>query len=200
MSSIATAERYHQPHAASVFRAGKMGIWWFLASEIMVFGGLIGSYLLFRWASAGAWSEMAHHVNIVIGSINTFVLLTSSLTMVMAHAAIEDENRGRARLYLGLTVLLGMMFMGFKAFEYAGEIAQGFTPLAGTFWSFYYLMTGLHGLHVLVGIIANFALWVMAVRGNLWPNVHQRVEYSGLYWHFVDVVWIFLFPLLYLSY
>jgi len=200
MSSIATAEQYQQPHAAGVFRAGKMGIWWFLASEIMVFGGLIGSYLLFRWASAGAWSEMAHHVNTVIGSINTFVLLTSSLTMVMAHAAIEDENRQRAKLYLGLTVLLGLMFMGFKALEYSGEIAKGFTPLAGTFWSFYYLMTGLHGLHVLVGIIANFALWVMALRGNLWPKAQQRVEYSGLYWHFVDLVWIFLFPLLYLSY
>lgn len=199
MSSVAAAQNYREEHA-SLSIPGKMGIWWFLASEIMVFGGLIGVYLLYRWASAGAWSEMAHHVSTLIGSINTVVLLTSSLTMVMAHAAIEDDNRSRAKLYLGLTVLLGLMFLGFKAVEYSTEIAKGYTPLSGTFWAFYYTMTGLHGLHVLAGIIANFALWVMALRGNLWPHAQQRVEYSGLYWHFVDVVWIFLFPLLYLSY
>lgn len=199
MSSMAATHSYHHENEP-VFAPGRMAIWWFLASEIMVFGGLIGSYLLYRWASGGAWSEMGHHINSTIGAINTFVLLTSSLTMVLAHAAIEDENRSRAKLFLGLTVLLGLLFMCFKAFEYSGEITKGYTPLANTFWAFYYTMTGLHGLHVFVGIIANFVLWVMAVRGNLWPNVQQRVEYSGLYWHFVDVVWIFLFPLLYLSY
>jgi len=172
-----------------------MGIWWFLASEIMVFGGLIGIYILYRMASAGAWSEMAHHVSTLIGSINTLVLLTSSLTMVLAHAAIEDENRRRAALYLGLTVLGGLLFLGFKAIEYTTEIRHGFTPLAGTFWSFYFTMTGLHGLHVLAGVIWILALFVMARRGTLWPHTQQRVEYAGLYWHFVDIVWIFLFPL-----
>jgi heme/copper-type cytochrome/quinol oxidase subunit 3 len=196
MSSVAASEHYYEKSLP----IGKMGIWWFLASEIMVFGGLIGAYLLYRMASAGAWAEMAHHVSTTIGAINTVVLLTSSLTMVLAHAAIEDENRRRAKLYLGLTVLGGLTFLGFKALEYTTEISNGFTPLAGTFWAFYYTMTGLHGLHVIGGIIANFALFVMAARGTLWPNAHQRVEYCGLYWHFVDVVWIFLFPLLYLSY
>jgi heme/copper-type cytochrome/quinol oxidase subunit 3 len=197
MNGIAAAEA--RP-IATFAPSGKMGIWWFLASEIMMFGGLICSYILFRLASAGAWAEMAHHVSTAIGAINTFVLLTSSLTMVMAHAAIEDENRQRTKLYLGLTILLGLMFLGLKAVEYTSEISQGFTPLAGTFWSFYYAMTGLHGLHVLAGIIANLALFIMALRGTLWPATQQRVEYAGLYWHFVDVVWIFLFPLLYLSY
>lgn len=200
MSGIVVTEAAHDNRMMTIAPIGKMGIWWFLASEIMVFGGLIGSYILFRMASAGAWAEMGNHVNTLIGAINTMVLLTSSLTMVLAHAAVEDENRQRAKLYLGLTVLGGLMFLGFKAVEYAGEISHGFTPLAGTFWSFYYAMTGLHGLHVLVGIIANLALFIMAARGTLWPNTQQRVEYAGLYWHFVDVVWIFLFPLLYLSY
>jgi heme/copper-type cytochrome/quinol oxidase subunit 3 len=196
MHSVATAENYYE----EALPIGKMGIWWFLASEIMVFGGLIGVYVLYRMASAGAWAEMANHVNSTIGAINTVVLLTSSLTMVLAHAAVEDENRRRAKLYLGLTVFGGILFLGFKAIEYTTEISHGFTPIAGTFWSFYYAMTGLHGLHVIGGIIANLALFVMAVRGTLWPNKQKRVEYCGLYWHFVDVAWIFLFPLLYLSY
>ena len=185
-------------HAALV--PGKMAIWWFLASEIMVFGGLIAIYILYRMASAGAWTQLAEHVSTTIGAINTLVLLTSSLTMVKAHAAVEDGDRRRTKIFLGLTVLFGFMFLGFKAVEYATEISHGFTPLAGAFWSFYYAMTGLHGLHVLAGIVVNLALFIMAVKGNLWPHAHQRVEYAGLYWHFVDVVWIFLFPLLYLSY
>jgi heme/copper-type cytochrome/quinol oxidase subunit 3 len=143
---------------------------------------------------------MAQHVNTVIGSVNTMVLLTSSLTMVLAFAAILDADRKKTQLYLLLTVLLGLTFLGIKLFEYSQELAHGFTPVSGVFWSFYYLMTGLHGLHVLGGTIANFALYIMAVRGTLWKTNRFRVEFAGLYWHFVDVVWIFLFPLLYLSY
>lgn len=179
---------------------GKLGMWWFLSSEVMVFGGLIGCYVLFRMASQGAWAELASHVSTGIATLNTMILLTSSLTMVLAMTAIEDENRRRTRLYLALTVFLGLSFLAVKGFEYSTEIAHGFTPLSGTFWSFYYTMTGLHGLHVLAGVIANAALLVMAIRGTLWAGAQQRVEYCGLYWHFVDVVWIFLFPLLYLSY
>lgn len=200
MNGMVTAGSSAELRSMTTILPGKMGIWWFLASEIMVFGGLICTYILFRLASAGAWAEMATHVNTAIGAINTLVLLTSSLTMVMAHAAIEDGSRKQAKLYLGFTVLLGVMFLGFKAVEYSGEITKGFTPLSGTFWSFYYTMTGLHALHVLAGIIVNLTLFLMAVRGSLWPSTQQRVEYAGLYWHFVDIVWIFLFPLLYLSY
>jgi heme/copper-type cytochrome/quinol oxidase subunit 3 len=176
-----------------------MGVWWFLASEIMVFGGLIASYILYRMAAAGAWTENAAHVSTLIGAINTVVLLTSSLTMILAFAAIEDGNRKRSQTYLLLTVLLGVAFLVFKFFEYSSEIGHGFTPVTSVFWSFYYLMTGLHGLHVLGGIVANSVLFIMAVRGTLWPR-HDRIEFAGLYWHFVDIVWIFLFPLLYLSY
>ena len=177
-----------------------MGMWWFLASEVMTFGGFIAVYLLYRMANGGTWAEMAEHVSTLIGSINTVVLLTSSLTMVKACQAVDEEDRVRTRNYLGLTVLLGLVFLGFKAVEYTNEIQHGFTPLAGSFWSFYYALTGLHALHMIGGIIANLVLFIMAARGTLWPKTQQRVEFIGLYWHFVDVVWIFLFPLLYLSY
>lgn len=200
MSSITEAHQPSEFEVESGISLGKMGIWWFLASEIMVFGGFIAIYVLYRVASGGAWAETSHHVSTLIGSINTVVLLTSSLTMVLAHAAVENDERRKARNYLGITVLLGVVFLCIKGIEYSTEIANGFTPLTAPFWSFYYSMTGLHGLHVLAGIVANFCLFIMAVRGNLWPACQKRVEYAGLYWHFVDVVWVFLFPLLYLQY
>ena len=178
--------------------AGKLGMWWFLASEIMVFGGLITCYVLFRLAHGG-WAEEAAHVNWRVGSINTLILLTSSLTMVLAHGAVKADDRKAVRKFLGLTVILGLAFLGMKTYEYSGEIAEGFLPTSGLFWSFYYIMTGLHGLHVLAGIVVNFILLVLAMSGRLWPGAQHRVELAGLYWHFVDVVWIFLFPLLYLS-
>ncbi len=176
---------------------GKVGIWWFLASEITVFGGFIASYIVLRLGSSG-WSEAAAHLNFPLALLNTFILLTSSLTMVLAFAAVEEREPKRLRTFLGLTILLGLTFLGIKAFEYAGEIAEGFTPAAGIFWSFYYGMTGLHALHVLAGVAANAVLLVATLGNVLRPNEH-RVELVGLYWHFVDIVWIFLFPLLYLT-
>jgi len=178
--------------------SGKLGIWWFLASEIMTFGGLLASFVLCRFA-AGGWEEQAAHVSTGIAAFNTLLLVTSSLTIVQAHAAVESADRERAARFLLYTVLLGLSFLGVKAFEYSREIAHGLTPSAGLFWSFYYCLTGLHALHVLAGIIVNFALYVAAHRASVWPKVQQRVEYAGLYWHFVDIVWIFLFPLVYLS-
>ena len=177
--------------------SGKIGVWWFLASEIAVFGGLIASYVVVRLGSAG-WSEAAAHINFRLGLVNTFILLTSSLTMVVAFRGVQDKDSKKLRTNLGLTILLGLSFLAIKAFEYAGEIGEGFTPAAGIFWSFYFGMTGLHALHVLAGIIANLILWVAASRNRLKPNEH-RIELAGLYWHFVDIVWVFLFPLLYLT-
>jgi len=174
---------------------GKVGVWWFLASEVMLFGGLIASYVVFRLGSAG-WSTESAHLSVPIAAVNTLVLLTSSLTMVQAFAAVEGGDQPRLRMHLGLTILLGLTFLGIKAFEYTFEIRAGFTPGAGIFWSFYYTMTGLHALHVLAGIVVNTLLFVRAGRGT--RNWHQ-VELAGLYWHLVDIVWIFLFPLLYLT-
>jgi heme/copper-type cytochrome/quinol oxidase subunit 3 len=177
--------------------SGKLGTWWFLASEIPTFGGLLVAYIVFRMGSSG-WAEASSHLNFNVALINTFLLLTSSMTIVMAHAAVQDNNYKSVANYLGLTVLLGLGFLAMKAFEYSIEIHHGFLPSSGIFWSFYYGMTGLHALHVLAGIIVNLVLWISAVRRTLAPNGH-RVELAGLYWHFVDIVWIFLFPLLYLA-
>jgi len=181
----------------TAIHAGKTGTWWFLASEIPVFGGLIASYIVVRLGSTG-WAEAASHLNFKLGLINTFLLLTSSMTIVMAHAATEENDYRKVANFLGLTVLLGLGFLGMKAIEYTTEISNGFLPSSGIFWSFYYGMTGLHALHVLAGIIVNLVLWIQALKGSLARNGH-RVELAGLYWHFVDIVWIFLFPLLYLA-
>ena len=175
--------------------AGKIGIWWFLASEVMVFGGLIGTYILARLGSSG-WSAESAHLSAPMAAINTFVLLTSSMTMVLAFAAVERGDQKGLRMFLLLTILLGLAFLGIKAHEYRSHISAGFAPATGAFWSYYYTMTGLHALHVLAGIITNAILFGAARRGLA---AGHRVELAGLYWHFVDIVWIFLFPLLYLT-
>jgi heme/copper-type cytochrome/quinol oxidase subunit 3 len=172
---------------------GKLGVWWFLTSEITTFGGLIASYILVRLGSTG-WSEAAVHLSVPFALINTLVLLTSSMTMVMAFAAVEERNPRKLRTFLLLTILLGLGFLGIKAVEYTREITEGFTPGSGLFWSFYYGMTGLHALHVLGGVVVNLVLLLTVIEEH-----QHRVEFAGLYWHFVDIVWIFLFPLLYLS-
>ena len=186
-----------EPRAATGIPTGKMGVWWFLASEIVLFGGLIGVYIMTRLGSTG-WPEMAAHLSVPIGTLNTFVLLTSSLTMVLAFAAVEKGDQKGMRTWLLWTVLLGLTFLIIKGFEWGSEIGAGFPLTAGGFWSFYYTMTGLHALHVLGGVVVNSILFLSALMGLLGRNEH-RVELAGLYWHFVDVVWIFLFPLLYLS-
>jgi heme/copper-type cytochrome/quinol oxidase subunit 3 len=183
--------------ATGTIPSGKLGIWWFLASEIITFGGLIGSYIVFRLANP-PWTEEAHHLSVLIATINTIVLLTSSLTMVLAFAAVDQQDEHKTRTWLLLTVVGGLVFLVIKAFEWSLEIGAGRVPGASGFWSFYFTLTGLHGLHVLGGIVVNAILWLTAVRDRLRPVAH-RVEYAGLYWHFVDIVWILLFPLLYLS-
>jgi len=173
---------------------GRLGIWWFLASEIVIFGGLICVYLLYRWRH-GDWSAEAVNTINAAGAINTAVLLTSSLTMVLAHAAVESRDLKRAVRNLGFTLLGGCIFLVIKTIEYTHEIHEGFLPSRSLFWSFYYGLTGLHALHVIGGMIAILVVLLAARAGR---DV-QRIEYVGIYWHFVDLVWIFLFPLLYLA-
>lgn len=173
---------------------GRLGMWWFLASEICVFGGMICIYVLFR-LSHPAFAEAASHTLLAAGALNTFILLTSSLTVVLAHAAAEERDRARVLRFEALTILLGLGFLCVKGFEYTHEIGEGFTPKAGLFWGFYFVMTGLHGLHVIAGMIAH--AW--ACYGVASSQRFSRIAPVGLYWHFVDVVWIFLFPLLYIA-
>jgi cytochrome c oxidase subunit 3 len=177
---------------------GRMAIWWFLASEILVFGGLITSFVLFQFAHGGFAADAAH-VKWRFGAFNTLVLVTSSMTMIMALASARANNRSRTRLFLLLTILLGCTFLGVKALEYRGEFREGFFPSSGMFWWFYFGMTGLHALHMLAGIVINLMLLIAVSRDLPWEFLQRRIEYGGLYWHFVDVVWIFLFPLLYLT-
>jgi heme/copper-type cytochrome/quinol oxidase subunit 3 len=177
---------------------GKIAIWWFLASEIMVFGALIGVFVLFSFAHGGFAAE-GPHVKWRFGAFNTLVLVTSSLTMIMALASARRRNMTQTRLFLLTTVALGLLFLSVKGYEYTSEFREGFTPSSGIFWSFYFGMTGLHGLHVIGGIVVNSVLLVAALSRKPWDLLERRIEFAGLYWHFVDVVWIFLFPLLYLT-
>lgn len=173
----------------------RLGIWWFLGSEIVVFGGLIACYILYRFHHPEWGSEAAHTLSWV-GATNTVVLLTSSLTMILSHRRIMDESDlAGGRGFLSITILLGLVFLGFKAYEYTHEISAGLVPAKSLFWSFYYLMTGLHALHVVGGLVANGVVF-QGLKNGVSPH---RIESVGIYWHFVDIVWIFLFPLLYLA-
>jgi heme/copper-type cytochrome/quinol oxidase subunit 3 len=173
---------------------GLLAVWWVIVSEIVIFGGLLGSYIMYRLAH-DAWTAQAAHTNTWIGAFNTLVLLTSSLFAVLAHRAAEAGDGKKAHHLLWLTFAGGATFLVVKALEWTNEIQHGFTLTSSTFWSFYYTAAGLHALHVLVGIIIIAIVARSAIR-NL--ELH-RVELIGVYWHFVDVVWIFLFPLLYIA-
>jgi heme/copper-type cytochrome/quinol oxidase subunit 3 len=198
-SSAAKQEEMEPIETIRRVRPGRLAVWWFLASEVMVFGALIGCFLLFQAAHGGFARQAAGHVKWRLGAFNTLVLLTSSLTMILAHCAASDRNTKRTRLYLLCTVLLGLTFLGVKSYEYTSEVREGFTPATGLFWSFYFGMTGLHALHVIGGIVINGVLLVAALARRPWNMLERRIEFAGLYWHFVDVVWIFLFPLIYLT-
>lgn len=180
--------------AASAVPIGRMGMWWFLASELAIFGGLIATYVLCRIAHP-EWAKEAAHTLSAAGAFNTIVLLTSSLTVVLAHSAAEAGQHRRAAALVFTTVAGGAVFLVVKSVEYTLEVQHGFTPTTGLFWSFYFFMTGLHALHVVAGMTALTVVGLGVRRGQ---HLH-RVEYAGLYWHLVDVVWIFLFPLLYLA-
>ena len=177
----------------------KLGIWLFLASEVMLFGALFSSYILLR-TGAPHWPHGWEHLNVPLATLNTVVLITSSVTMVMSWASLMLKNFGKYKLFMGLTILLGLTFLVVKGFEYGAKFSHGLYPSEGTFFSIYFTLTGLHGLHVLGGIIVNSYFW--GPGSKMWKTdavrFTNRIEVAGLYWHFVDVVWIFLFPTLYL--
>ncbi len=173
---------------------GRLGVWWLIASEVVIFGGLIVSYLMFRVAHQ-EWADQSAHTNTWAGAFNTLVLLTSSLSAVLAHQAAQAGNGKKAARFLRFTVLGGSVFLVVKAIEWTTEINAGLTISSGMFWSFYYTATGLHGLHVLAGMVVMLFVAADAAKNK---NLH-RVENAGIYWHFVDLVWIFLFPLLYIA-
>jgi heme/copper-type cytochrome/quinol oxidase subunit 3 len=180
--------------SAAGMPTGRLAVWWVIASEIVIFGGILASYIMHRLAH-DAFAEQAAHTNTAIGAFNTFVLLTSSLFAVLGHKAAEEGDGKKAALMLLYTMAGGLMFLVVKAFEWTSEITHGFTITSSTFWSFYYTAAGIHASHVLAGVII---MGFVANDARKNRELH-RVELIGVYWHFVDVVWIFLFPLLYIA-
>jgi heme/copper-type cytochrome/quinol oxidase subunit 3 len=180
--------------SATGIPTGRLAVWWLLASEVVIFGGVLGSYLMFRLGHP-EWADAAAHTNTWIGAFNTLVLLTSSFTAVLAHQAAERGDGKTAAKFLVLTIGGALTFLVVTSAEWTIEITAGYTITANGFWSFYYTAAGLHALHVIAGAIIMGIVAFDAYRGR----ELQRVELIGIYWHFVDVVWIFLFPLLYIA-
>jgi len=177
----------------------KLGIWLFLASEVMLFGSLFSSYVLLR-TGAESWPVQSSILNIPLATLNTIILISSSVTMVLSWAALKMNDFSKYKLYMGLTFLCGVGFLVVKGFEYGSKFEHGLLPSVNNFLGIYFVLTGLHGLHVIGGMIVNGYLWGPGSR--MWKSEPEkftnRVEVAGLYWHFVDLVWIFLFPILYL--
>ncbi len=189
--------------------AGSIGMWAFLAQEVMFFGGLFAAYLVFRDRLPEAFREGSHHLDVFWGTLNTAVLICSSLTMALAVREAQLGRRRAVARWIGATMLLGVAFLGVKAIEYHHKFQDGLIPGVRwmpeseptglrTFFGLYFSMTGMHALHMLVGLGLMAVVALRALRGRYSPENHVGVEVLGLYWHFVDLVWIFLFPLLYL--
>jgi cytochrome c oxidase subunit 3 len=196
-------------------QATLFGMWIFLATEILIFGGIFTAYMVYRIQYTAAFEVASRHLNLWIGGINTLVLLTSSLTMVLAIHAIRQGRSRISTLHLLLTAALGTVFLGFKTVEYYLDYRENLVPILAfrpTDWGtldvrpqhvqlfliFYYFLTGLHAIHLIIGIAVVLILAWMTHRKRFSTQYHLPVESWGLYWHLVDAVWVFLLPLLYL--
>ncbi len=188
-----------KPHPVTGVTNAKLGVWCFLASEVMLFGGLFSAYILLR-TGVSDWPRGSELLNVPLATLNTLVLITSSVTIVMAWASLAMKDFAKYRRFMGATILLAFVFLIVKGFEYAHKFEHHHFPSTSTFYAIYFTLTGLHGLHVIGGIILN--TYFLFPGGKLWKTHPEqflgRVECAGLYWHFVDLVWIFLFPVLYL--
>ena len=176
---------------------GKFAIWLFLATEVMFFTGLIGTYIVIR-LGASTWPDPEQRLAVGITAINTFLLICSSATMVAAVEKSMQGDRGGLLKWLGLTILIGATFVGIQAYEYRQLVLNGSTPNVDLFWSTFYAMTGFHGLHVSAGVLWLFIVWLATLFGKIGRHNYMKVELAGLYWHFVDLVWVLLFTIVYL--
>lgn len=195
MSAVAHAVPADAPHSGVT--NAKLAVWLFLASEIMLFATLFTTYIVLR-NGASSWPNGWDVLNIPIAMTNTFVLIASSVTIVLAHAKTVEGDREGFRKFMGLTIALACAFLVFKSIEYGAKFKHGYFPSTNIFFAVYFTMTGLHSLHVIGGILVNGGLLWLSKEQFEHPLFAGRVEGAGLYWHFVDVVWIFLFPALYL--
>jgi len=208
---------HHHPALAHHFEdldqqreASVLGLWIFLVTEVLFFGGMFAVYSVYRSWYPGAFAAASHEMVVWAGTTNTVVLITSSLTMALAVHAAQTGKRQLLMMFLVVTMVLGATFLGIKSVEYYHKFVEHHVPGPGfqfekeyarhaqLFFSLYFLMTGLHALHMIIGI--GIMLWMLtwARRGIITAEYYSPIEISGLYWHFVDIVWIFLFPLLYL--
>ena len=190
--------------------ASTLGMWVFLVTEIMFFGGMFMAYIVYRVLYPEAWVLGSNHLNVSLGALNTGVLICSSLTMALAVRSAQIGSRSGQIVNLALTIVLGSVFLVVKYFEYAEKFEHHLVPgrhfdatlpqsaQQQLFFSIYFMMTGIHAAHMVVGIVLMGVILWMAIRNRFSADYYTPVEISGLYWHFVDIVWIFLFPLLYL--
>jgi len=200
--------QHHFHNMAQQLEASVLGMWVFLVTEVMFFGGLFMAYLLYRYMYPEAWLAGSHELNEVLGGVNTVVLICSSLTMALAVRAAQVGSRNGQIVNLILTIIFGTIFLVVKYFEYSAKFEHHLVPGAHfdpardpaqqLYFSLYFMMTGVHALHMVVGVVLMLVILRMAWKGKFGPGYFAPVEISGLYWHFVDIVWIFLFPLLYL--
>ena len=217
MSHDATLRKEHHPALAHHFdslaqqsEATTLGMWVFLATEVLFFGGLFATYMIYRSWYPGAFAAASHELDVTLGTVNTVVLITSSLTMALAVHAAQLGQRKLLMTFLILTMVLGFVFLGIKGVEYYHKFAEHHVPgpdfvfekehirHAQLFFSLYFVMTGLHAIHMVIGIGIMLVMLWWSWNGTITGEYSSPIEISGLYWHFVDIVWIFLFPLLYL--
>lgn len=189
---------YFEPEQA--YHASKLGMWIFLATEVHLFGGLFCTFAVYRWRYLEQFNEYAQTLNWKLGALNTFFLLTSSYTMVRAVDAAQKGLNKKVVRWLDITLLFGCMFFVVKYFEYAAKLGHEppIVPSTHVFYGLYYTMTGIHAVHVLVGVAVIYWLRTLAKKERFSPVYYTPVEVVGLYWHLVDVVWIYLYPVLYL--
>lgn len=186
----------------------KIGMWLFLFTELLFFGGMFLLYSVFRSQYPAEFHSAAQEENLLLGSVNTTILLTSSFTIAVAIAAIRKGNKILSLYMQTATIMFGICFLLIKYFEWSAKISKGIYPDSPAllnrgkgdilFFSLYYVMTGIHGIHVLIGVIAIAIMFVYTRRGIIDRDNFAKLENTGLYWHFVDIVWIYLFPLFYL--
>jgi len=214
VAAIQTAEYSAQAHQFDSLEqqtdAATLGMWVFLVTEVMFFGGLFTSYIVYRSLHSFAFAEVSRQLDIVLGTTNTVILIWSSFTMAIAVYCAQTGMRRLNIAFLVLTILLGLAFIGIKFYEYYQKFVEHlvpgpsfsfsapFTKEAEMFFTLYFAMTGLHAVHMIVGVGLLSWLIIFAARGRFTPVYHSPVELIGLYWHFVDIIWIFLYPLLYL--
>ena len=188
--------------------ASKLGMWLFIFTELMLFGGLFIVYSVYRYLHPQAFHLAAKELDVAVGTINTVILLVSSMTIAMSTPAIQKKDKRTTLVLIGITMALALVFLVNKYFEWGGKISHGIFPGSSfledlgrgdiLFFGLYFFMTGLHALHIIVGIVVLAFMFVYVWKGRITHDNFQLLENGGLYWHLVDVIWIFLFPLFYL--